>query len=294
MRALQHDTRQHDTRHAPGHAPSRAIARYAALMALTWALTLTACTGAAPPPADPRPPGQLEMAVITGFSGLEGRGQASGWWMTKANGVVAVTGQPSSTVVVSLSMAPSPCGPAQVSVANRTVRLTASVGVSFRVSVGRSGVERLPVFSFTPGCHRRGDPRALYAFVTQASVTQLRRSKPAQIVAADGFALPETGKRGPSWWLTARQGSLVASGPPSTPVTVKLTVSPPPCGGTEMVVAAKRYRLIAPIEVSVPITLGADGIATVPVSAVGPACRVRRDPRDLHVLVSRLSVAARS
>ena len=262
--------------------------RMGAVITLVAALS-SACSASVPPHS--KPLGVPTLTADEGFAVAEGRAGTAGSWLTQANGSMEITGKPLSTVIATLSLTPSPCGPARVSLAGRTHEVTGTFGLSTKVSLGPSGRQRLSLFSFTPACHRRGDNRSLYVFVAPGSVTQLNVGDAPSAQPADGFGHPERGERGDSWWMIAPQSDVVVFGRPATTVTVRLSLSPTPCARSEVTVGTRKYPVDAATDVMVKATVGVDGTATLPLSATTPACRVDGDARSLYALLSGVSAA---
>jgi hypothetical protein len=90
-----------------------------------------------------------------------------GWWLTGSTGRVDVTGRPSSTLRVTLSLVAPPCGPVRAMVAGQAVTMDrgARAAVELDVPVGPDGRGTVPVRASSASCTPAGDARTLHLLV---------------------------------------------------------------------------------------------------------------------------------
>lgn len=104
-----------------------------------------------------------------GFASREGKDQAYGYWMTSAAGTIQVIGKPSSSVTVSMSLTPTPCGPAALVMGGTKYQIAASTAISLPINLDPSGNGSLAVKATSKPCSPSGDGRTLYAMVFNPS-----------------------------------------------------------------------------------------------------------------------------
>lgn len=271
--------------------PAGRLRRSLPVVLTIWMLLLVAgCQSSAEPGAAAPAPsaGTPRVVVDDGFEAQEGRGGDAGWWLSSANGTLLVHGRPMSTAFVTLTLSPSPCGPARLRVAEQDVDLPASFSVSLGVDIAASGQGQVSLFSYTSGCHVGRDPRALYAFVSHAQAAATPTTSGAR--PADGFGGPERTATSTGFWLISVAGRIIAYGPPSTPVLVSMQLAPPPCGAARVQVAGRTHGVSRLTRITVRLVLDRDGTADIPVLSLRPdACELTGDPRELRLLVSDVS-----
>lgn len=115
--------------------------------------------------------GSPTTVPMLGFANREGTDQAYGYWMTSATATIQVVGKPSSNVTVSMSLAPTPCGPATAFLGSTKYQISASTPVSIPMKLDASGSGLIPVKATSTSCSPPGDGRALYAMVFDPKAT---------------------------------------------------------------------------------------------------------------------------
>lgn len=109
---------------------------------------------------------------LTGFATREGNAPGFGYWMTSPAGVIQVLGKPSSNVNVSLTLMPTPCGPAQVSVGGKKYDVGAATNVTLTSAVSAEGAGSVPIASSSKPCSPGIDTRTLYAMIFTPTASQ--------------------------------------------------------------------------------------------------------------------------
>jgi hypothetical protein len=119
-------------------------------------------------------PGTAESATPgRGFSGSESGASEVWWWMISPTGIIRVTGEPASTVVVSLSLIAPPCGQVQASVNGKPVQVTGRAGIEVPVSIDGLGSGAVSIAVADEPC-RTNDPRDLFVAVSNPVLTVAR------------------------------------------------------------------------------------------------------------------------
>ncbi|MCZ3386391.1 MAG: hypothetical protein LH630_05370 [Actinomycetia bacterium] len=162
---------------------TRAAFTYVALAATI--LFVSACATDPSPAAQP-PPGEassLPAEVTTdpdapvvepsaGFSDKEtDKTNQSGWWMTSPRGTVEVRGKPSVAAVVTFSLVPSPCGPAEATVDGKRFSFSGHTPTTVRVPLDSAGDGSFDIRVSTPLCKPKKEKRTLYMMVYNPKAT---------------------------------------------------------------------------------------------------------------------------
>lgn len=102
---------------------------------------------------------------VAGFDLPEPVGNRTGWWMTSDRAQLRVHGQPAARVEVLLDLAPTPCGPATVTVVDVAHAVTQPISVRTRLTLDASGLASVPVEAASAVCRPGADTRPLRAMV---------------------------------------------------------------------------------------------------------------------------------
>lgn len=106
-----------------------------------------------------------------GFYDREGNSGGAGNWLGSPTGSIAVLGKPGANVNVSMSLIPTPCGPATVEVADKTYDVAASTSAQTSVTLSAAGTAQIPIKATSKPCSPSPDVRTLYVLVYNPQAT---------------------------------------------------------------------------------------------------------------------------
>ncbi len=103
-------------------------------------------------------PGAVPWVVpIAGFRRPELDAVGNSWWMNEPRGTLLLRGRPSTTVSVEMALTPPACGPAAVTVGNRSLDVSTAFWTNLRVPLDARGRAELPVVSTSTPCTAGGE-----------------------------------------------------------------------------------------------------------------------------------------
>lgn len=144
-----------------------AAGTFASNLALADALSRPA---PAPAPA-PQSLGDLSFAPESGFDGRETDGQNTWWWATSPEGRMTVGGDAGQELLLTLTINPPPCHPAQVRLDGVALRVAKPVTREIRLVAGSDGTASISLAVQSAGCQPAGDPRTVFVSVANPSVS---------------------------------------------------------------------------------------------------------------------------
>lgn len=283
--ALCADTCRTPTVSRPWHSLVLALAAAASLAAMTGCSTSndhpanssSASGTSAHPNVDPG----------TGFGpALPGTADGDRWWLTSSRGVIQVSGgTPESIVRVAMSLVPTPCGPAAISLGGQSYDVKAQTPAAAVVTLDSSGSGQVPIEATGSFCQPRNEHRTLYALIAAPFATAVGQAGATVAEPTKGFYDRESDSQGYGYWMGAPVGVIDVVGKPGSSVTVGMALAPSPCGPSAVSLGGKKYDITRPTPVQLGVTVGPAGSTQIPITAANKPCQTDQDKRTLYAMV---------